>query len=171
MDFEAAVLTSDHADIFPVLVVTGSLASRDSIERRFGFDDLLADQFPALEVLPTIESRGDNARLVSILKQVLAANPDVIGVYGLGSSNTAILDALRATGKIHELTLIMHELTPVTRAALMADEVAVVIMQNVGHLIRSSIRVLRAFADNSSFVEAQERIRIEIVMKENMIEV
>jgi LacI family transcriptional regulator len=154
-----------------VLVVTGSLASRDSIERRFGFDDLLADQFPALEVLPTIESRGDNARLVSILKQVLAANSDVIGVYGLGSSNTAILDALRATGKIHELTLIMHELTPVTRAALMVDEVAVVIMQNVGHLIRSSIRVLRAFADNSSFVEAQERIRIEIVMKENMIEV
>jgi LacI family transcriptional regulator len=154
-----------------VLVVSGSLASRDSIERRFGFDDLLADQFPALEVLPTIESRGDSTKLVLILKQVLAANPDIIGVYGLGSSNTAILDALRATSKIHDLTLIMHELTPVTRAALLADEIAVVIMQNVGHLVRSSIRVLRAFVDNSSIVESQEKIRIEIVTKENMIEI
>ncbi len=154
-----------------VLVVSGSLSSRDSIERRFGFDSVLAERFPFMEVLPTIESRDDSHRLISIVKQVMAAHRDVIGIYALGSGNGAVLDALRATGRIRSCTLIMHELTPVTRAALEADEVDVVIMQNVGHLVRSSIRVLRAYSDKTAIVDSQEKIRIEIVMKENLVEV
>jgi LacI family transcriptional regulator len=151
-----------------VLVVSDSLSSRDSIERRFGFDSILAERFPAAEVLPTVESRDDNHRLVSIVKQVMAAHRDVIGIYALGGGNSAILDALRASGRIRSCTLIMHELTPITRAALEADEVDVVIMQNVGHLIRSSIRVLRAYSDKTAIVDSQEKIRIEIVMNENL---
>ena len=154
-----------------VLVISGSLSSRDSIERRFGFDGILAESFPTVEVLPTIESRGDNHRLMSIIKQVMATHRDIIGIYALGSGNGAILDALRATGRIKGCAIIMHELTPVTRAALEADEVDVVIMQNVGHLVRSSIRVLKAYSDKAAIVDSQEKIRIEIVMKENLIEV
>jgi LacI family transcriptional regulator len=154
-----------------ILVVSGSLSSRDSIERRFGFDGILAERFPDLEILPTIESRDDSHRLMSIIKQVMATHRDVVGVYALGSGNAAVLDALRATGRIKNCTLIMHELTPITRSALEADEVDVVIMQNVGHLVRSSIRVLRAYADKSAIVESQEKIRIEIVMKENLSEI
>ncbi|MFN0190961.1 MAG: LacI family DNA-binding transcriptional regulator [Aestuariivirga sp.] len=154
-----------------VLVVSGSLSSRDSIERRFGFDSILAGGFPTLDVLPTIESRNDNHRLISIIKQVMASHRDIIGIYALGSGNAAILDALRATGRLKNCTLIMHELTPTTRAALAADEVDAVIMQNVGHLVRSSIRVLRAYSDKSALVDSQEKIRIEIVMKENLVTV
>jgi LacI family transcriptional regulator len=154
-----------------VLVVSGSLSSRDSIERRFGFDSILAEGFPSVEVLPTIESRDDNHRLISIVKQVMATHQDIIGIYALGGGNAAILDALRATGRIRNITVIMHELTPTTRTALAVDEVDVVIMQNVGHLVRSSIRVLRAYADKTAFVGSQEQSRIEIVMKENLVEV
>jgi LacI family transcriptional regulator len=154
-----------------VLVISGSLASRDSIERRFGFDSILADRFPALNVLPTIESRNDSHRLISIVRQILTAHKDIIGIYALGSGNAAILDVLRATDTIRNAIVIMHELTPVTRAALEAEEVDVVIMQNVGHIIRSSIRVLRAHIDKTEIVEQQETIRIEIVMCENLIAV
>jgi LacI family transcriptional regulator len=153
-----------------VLVISGSLLSRDSIERRFGFDSILAERFPSLEILPTVESRNDNFRLINIIKQVMTAQRDIIGIYALGSGNSAILDALRATGRIRSCTLIMHELTEITRSALEADEVDVVIMQNVGHLVRSSIRVLRAYSDNTPIVDSQEKIRIEIVMKENLVE-
>jgi LacI family transcriptional regulator len=154
-----------------VLVVSGSLSSRDSIERRFGFDSMLTEEFPFLEILPTVESRDDNHRLIAIIKQIMSNNRDVIGIYALGSGNATILDALRATGRMQKITLIMHELTPTTRAALAADEVDVVIMQNVGHLVRSSIRVLRAYADKAAIVDSQEKIRIEIVMKENLAEI
>jgi LacI family transcriptional regulator len=154
-----------------VLVISGSLASRDSIERRFGFDSIMVERFPALNVLPTVESRNDSHRLISIVRQVLASHKDIIGIYALGSGNSAILDVLRATDTIRNAIVIMHELTPVTRAALEAEEVDVVIMQNVGHIVRSSIRVLRAHIDKTEIVEQQETIRIEIVMRENLIAV
>jgi LacI family transcriptional regulator len=152
-----------------VLLITSTLVSRDSQERRFGFDSILAERFPMIEALPTIESRNDNHRLISIVRQVLNANPDVVGIYSIGNGNAAILDVLRATGTIGKATVIMHELTPVTRVALEAREVDVVIMQNVGHVVRSSIRVLRANLDKTKIVESQEKIRIEIVMRENLI--
>jgi LacI family transcriptional regulator len=154
-----------------VLVISGSLTSRDSIERRFGFDSIMAEQFSTLDVLPTIESRNDSHRLIAIVRQVLTAHKDIIGIYALGSGNAAILDVLRATDTIRNATVIMHELTPVTRAALEAEEVDVVIMQDVGHIIRSAIRVLRAHLDKTEIVESQETIRIEIVMRENLIAV
>jgi LacI family transcriptional regulator len=152
-----------------VLVVSGSLTSRDSMERRYGFGSILADRFPSIEVLPTVESGDDTQRLIGIIKQVMSVQKDVKGVYALGTGNTAVLDALRATGRMSSCTLIMHELTATTRAGLEAEEVDAVIMQNVGHLVRSSIRVLRAYVDKSSFIDGQEKIRIEIVMKENLV--
>jgi LacI family transcriptional regulator len=154
-----------------VLVVSGSLSSRDSMERRFGFDSILAERFPSIEILPTVESGDDTQRLIGIIKQVMSVQKDVVGVYALGTGNTAILDALRATGRIGSCTLIMHELTTTTRAGLEAGEVDAVIMQNVGHLVRSSIRVLRAYVDKSSIMDGQEKIRIEIVIKENLVAV
>jgi LacI family transcriptional regulator len=43
-----------------------------------------------------------------------------------------------------------------------------VISQNVGHLARSTLRVLRAKADHQPLDEGQEQIRIEIVLRENL---
>ncbi len=154
-----------------VLVISGSLASRDSIERRFGFDGILSERFPTLDVLPTIESHHDGHRLISNVRHVMSTHKNIIGIYALGGGNAATLDVLRATDAIRNTTIIMHELTPVTRAALEADEVDVVIMQNVGHIVRSCIRVLRAHIDKTEIVEQQETIRIEIVMHENLITV
>lgn len=152
-----------------VLVISASMISRDSIERRFGFDSMLSEQFPSVEVLPTIESRYDNQRLTSIVRHVVASHDPLLGIYSLVSGNAAILDALRAANVLHRTTVIMHELTEVTRAALQAEEIDVVIMQNIGHIVRSSIRVLRSFVDRTEIFEPQEKIRIEIVMKENLL--
>jgi LacI family transcriptional regulator len=152
-----------------VIVISASLASRDNLERRYGFDNIVCERFPNIEVLPTIESHHDDERLTSIVRNMLAQHPDIGGVYSLGSENSAVIDALRATGSVKTAAVIMHELTPVTRAALEADEIDVVIMQNVGHIVRSSIRVLRAYVDQSVILESQERIRIEIVTRENLL--
>ncbi|MEM8704238.1 MAG: LacI family transcriptional regulator, partial [Pseudomonadota bacterium] len=64
--------------------------------------------------------------------------------------------------------VVAHDLTPVTRKALVDGEVDAVIAQNVGHLARSALRVLRAKCDDAGIYEAQEQIRIEIVMRENL---
>jgi LacI family transcriptional regulator len=151
-----------------VLIVTNSMLARDSIERRLGFDDVMAESFPGLTILPSIESRDDAARMASVVRHAVAAHPDLVGVYSMGPGNRALLDTLRETGRLADLVVIAHELTPVTRQALLADEIAAVITQNVGHLVRSALRVLRAKCDGVGIFEAQERIRIEIVLKENL---
>ena len=151
-----------------ILVVTNSMRSRDSLERRLGFDQVLQTGFPHLTVLPTIESFDDPARMEELVFGMLIRKPGIVGLYSMGSGNLSVLRALRRSGRSAELSVIMHELTPPTRAGLLADEIDAVIAQNVGHLVRSALRVLRNLSESLPIFEPQERIRIEIVMRENL---
>lgn len=153
-----------------VLVVTNSMRSRDSLERRLGFDAVVAAEFPRLSVLPSVESFDDPARLRQIVSDVVAHRPALAGVYSMGFGNQPLLEALRLTGRLGELVVLAHELTPTTREALLANEIAAVIMQDVGHLVRSAMRILRAVCDDQPIFAAQERIRIEIILRENLPE-
>lgn len=157
-----------HAARGRVMVVTNSLLARDSVERRLGFDRVMAARFPQLRPLPTLESHDDAARIAAIARAVAERTPDLVGVYSMGSGNRPLLDGLRASGRLDGLVVIAHELTPVTRQALLDDEIDAVITQNVGHLVRSALRVLKAKSDGVSIFEAQERIRIDIVIRENL---
>lgn len=151
-----------------ILVVTNSMQSRDSLERRLGFDSVLAAEFPSLTALPSIESFDDPDRVGQIVREVVRSRPELAGVYAMGLGNAPLLDALRESGVLKDLIVLAHELTPTTRKALMDDEVAAVIMQDAGHLVRSAMRILRAVCDQQPIFDAQERIRIEIILRENL---
>ncbi|ODN70465.1 LacI family DNA-binding transcriptional regulator [Methylobrevis pamukkalensis] len=151
-----------------VLVVTSSLLARDSLERRFGFDAVMAYEFPEVDVLPTLEARDEPGRMAAIVSAALVAHPDIVGIYSVGSGNKALLEALRRIGRPAGLVVIAHELTPHTRAALETGEIAAVITQDVGHLVRSAVRLLRAKCDGLSIIQSQERIRIEVLLRENL---
>ncbi|MEM7075210.1 MAG: LacI family DNA-binding transcriptional regulator [Pseudomonadota bacterium] len=151
-----------------ILPVTHSLRSRDSLERRLGFDEVISNEFRCLNVLPTVESYGDPERMTRVIERTVAQRKGLIGIYSMGSGNTALLDAIRNSGQIDKLTVLAHELTPTMRHALRENEVAAVIAQNVGHLTRSALRVLRNLCDNFPIFEAQERVRIEVILRENL---
>lgn len=151
-----------------VLVVTNSMISRDSVDRRLGFDSVMQEEFDRIDVLPSVETHNDPQRLLAIVKRVHRQHPDLLGVYSMGSGNRHLLDALRQTGRRSDLVYIAHEMTPHTRKALIDREIDAVIAQNVGHLARSALRVLRAKCDDVAIFEAQERIRIDIVTRENL---
>jgi LacI family transcriptional regulator len=55
-----------------VLVVTNSMRARDSVERRLGFDEVMARDFPGLTVLPSVEAHDDPARMERIVGEVVA---------------------------------------------------------------------------------------------------
>ena len=42
----------------------GSLSLRDHIERQFGFEQVMAHEFPQLQILPVRESRDDVERMI-----------------------------------------------------------------------------------------------------------
>ena len=64
--------------------------------------------------------------------------------------------------------MVAHELTHHTRAALEGGLIDVVLNQDAGHEVRSAIRVLKAKADGLDVIAAQERIRLDIFLKDNL---
>lgn len=151
-----------------LLVLAGSTQARDSVERRLGFDRIVAESFPHLEALPSIEGHENPDTIVRVVNAALDANPDVRGVYSLAASHRALTRVLKTRGDDQRLVVIAHELTPHARAALADGIFDAVITQDLGHVVRSTFRVLRAKSDRLAINAAQERIRIDIVLKENI---
>jgi LacI family transcriptional regulator len=56
-----------------------------------------------------------------------------------------------------------------SRSALSQGRFDAVISQDSGHLVRSAVRIMRANSDRMPINPAQERIRIDIYLKENML--
>ena len=151
-----------------VLVLGQSLLARDMVERRRGFDEVMLRHFPGLDPLPSLETHGSGALLRQVVAEGLSNARGVRGIYAMGDGNRALTQVLGELGLSGKMTVICHELTPHTRLALEAGDIAAVITQNVGHLARSTLRVLRAKVDNLPLDEGQEQIRIEIVLRENL---
>jgi LacI family transcriptional regulator len=151
-----------------VMVLAQSMLLRDSIERRLGFDEVMQRDFPGVEVLPTLESHGSPAIIREVVGESLKHAPDAAGVYLLGSGHRAMTQELAASGLTKRVVVIGHELTPHAANSLLSGTMDAVIAQNVGHLVRSALRILRAKSDRASIDEGQERIRTEIVIRENL---
>lgn len=151
-----------------VLVITGSRLARDHLERRTGFDAVINEAYPELEVVASIEGRDDPDLIAKMLPEVFASYPDICGIYSSAAGNPGLIRYLEETGPHPELVIVAHELTSASRAALFNSTFDAIISQDTGHLVRSAIRLLRATADKAPFDHTQERIRIDIYLKENM---
>jgi LacI family transcriptional regulator len=151
-----------------VLVVSETMQARDSLERRLGFDTAINSDYPFLTVLPSLETRGDPERTERILRCSFASHPDITGIYILGSEARLPLEMVTRTAGGLNPIIIAHERTPYSEAALLSGRIDALITQDTGHLVRSAIRVLRARVDGREILASQERIRIEIVMKDNL---
>lgn len=149
-------------------LIAGSLALRDHIERQFGFEQVMAHEFPHLEVLPVRESRDDWRKLEEMTAQLVAEHSDLVGIYNVGGGTRGVVSGLEACGKGRDITFIAHELTDPTRRALIRGTIDAIINQDPGHEVRSAVRVLMAKADNVPLIESQERIRIDIFLRDNL---
>jgi LacI family transcriptional regulator len=151
-----------------VMVLAQSMLLRESIERRLGFDEVMLRDFPGVTALPTLETHGSPQVLAAVLRESLRNAPGPGGIYLMGGGQRALGSALDRLGLAGRVVVVAHELTPYARAALLAGTMDAVITQNVGHLVRSALRVLRARSDRMPIDPGQEQIRIEIVIRENL---
>lgn len=150
----------------PVAVLAGSMRVRDHGERLEGFLTAMSAMPDARPILPVLEGQDDPDLSFKLIADCLAAVPDLAGIYNLGAGNRGLLKALGPRGT--DLCVIVHELTGETRGALESGVIDAVLNQDAGHEVRSAIRVLRAKADGLSVNAAQERIRLDIFIKDNL---
>lgn len=149
-----------------ILVVAETMHARDSLERRLGFDEVIHADYPHLTVLPSLETYGDPERSARIMRASFASHAGIAGVYVLGSEARVPLEIV--TAQPTRATIIAHERTPFTEAALLSGQIDALITQDPGHLVRSAMRILRARCDRREILASQEKIRIEIFLRENL---
>ncbi|MGB8814669.1 MAG: LacI family DNA-binding transcriptional regulator [Paracoccaceae bacterium] len=151
-----------------IVVIAETMLARDSLERRLGFDEVINADFPHLTVLPSLETYGDPDRTERIIRGTLTNHDPIVGIYVLSSEARAPIEAVTRIAPGGHPVIIAHERTPFTEAALLAKEIDALITQDPGHLVRSAIRILRARCDRRDVLASQEKIRIEILIRENL---
>ncbi|CAN7462140.1 LacI family DNA-binding transcriptional regulator [Neorhizobium sp. LjRoot104] len=151
-----------------VAVLAGSMLVRDHRERLEGFSTAIAQAYPNVHILPVLEGRDDPGLSETMVAEALRRNADIAGIYSLGAGNRGLIRALQKAHGPRRPLVIAHELTASTRAALSDGVIDAVLNQDAGHEVRSAIRVLKAKADGLPVLAAQERIRIDIFLKDNL---
>ena len=149
-------------------LVAGSMALRDHIERQIGFEQVISRDFPGLTLLPVREGRDDDERVEEVASALLAEHPDLVGLYNVGAGNGGIVAALDASGRARDVVFIAHELTPFSRRHLIRGTIDAVINQDPGHEARSATRLLIAEQEKAPIDAGQERIRIDIFIRDNV---
>jgi LacI family transcriptional regulator len=149
-------------------VVAGSLSLRDHAERCLGFNQVMTSEFAHLTVLPAVQGKDSPALNEVLVRQLLAEHPRLRAIYSVGAGNAGISAALQAAGRAHDVVFIGHELTPAARADLLDGTLDAVINQDAGHEVRSALRQALARATREPVLADQERIRIDIYLKDNL---
>jgi LacI family transcriptional regulator len=151
-----------------VAVLAGSMLVRDHRERCEAFASVITVDFAELSLLPVLEGRDDPMVVERLVTELFAARDDIVALYSLGAGNRGLMRALERVPSERRPVVVAHELTDTTRGALQAGLIDAVLNQDAGHEVRSAIRVLKAKADGLSVVADQERIRIDIFLKDNL---
>ncbi|WP_395022891.1 LacI family DNA-binding transcriptional regulator [Dongia sp.] len=152
----------------PVAILAGSLSLRDHAERIYGFQQVLAADYPQLSALAVREGRDEGERARAVVEALLAEHPDLVGIYNAGAGNRGIAEALETAGRARDVIFVGHELTAHSRRFLMRGTMDAVINQDPGHEARSAARVLMALGLKQAIVPDQERIRIDIFVRDNL---
>lgn len=152
----------------PVGVILGARSLRDHAERLLGFQQVMAAEYAHIEVLAPLEGQDDSERTEPLVRQLLAQPPQLAGLYSVGAGNRGIEAALKAAGAAGRVVWVCHELTPHARLALLDGTASAVINQGAAHEMRSACRVALAQLSRERLLADQERIRIEIYLKDNL---
>ena len=151
-----------------IMVISETMHGLDSIQRRFGFDNVINANFPHLRCLPTLETYNGLERAKTIIENQFRTYPDITAIYCMSSEARLPIEIANNIRDLSDLNVIVHERTPFTENALKAGSVDAVIGQNPGHAVRSAIRVLRALSEGRDGQKEQDKIRIEILLAENL---
>jgi ribose transport system substrate-binding protein len=112
-DSEAAgALAADHmAELIgsgKIAIVAHSQVNSTAVERRDGFVNRMKEKYPEIEIIDTQYGDGDHLKSSDIAKSMIAANPDLKGLYGTNEGS-----AIGIVNAVGELNLPAGKLTVV----------------------------------------------------------
>jgi LacI family transcriptional regulator len=146
-----------------VLPVLGSASLRDHRDRLAG----VAEALGQASLLPPIEVADNADQMRDLLGRALREDPRITGIYSIGAGNRGLIPLMRSLGSSRPF-VVLHELTPHSRAALQDDLIDVVIDQKPAQEVASALDAMKAIADGET--PAGVTITPAIFFKENLPE-
>lgn len=151
-----------------IVMVAGSMLVRDHAERRLGFEQVLRAEFPDQRIMPPLEGFDDQDIVAERLSQLLAQVPDVVGIYSLGAGTRGVARALSGRAAPARPSVVVHELTPHSRQALLDGTFDAAIHQDALREIGAAVGLLRMLIDGKPITPEAGRIGIEVYLRDNL---
>lgn len=129
-----------------------------------GFRQVLAEEFPALEVLELRESFEDRKKAFRLTQNLLETHSDLV-VYNAGGATVGIAAAVEDAQR-ERLVFVAHEVTPENKAYLLSGTLDAVIDQNARAQIRQAFEVLTHAIDRKAY--RVEPPQLQLILRENL---
>lgn len=148
-----------------ILPILGRMDVRDHRERLEGVAEVAAEPGARCRILPPLEVLDQPERMHDSVSRALRINPDLTAIYSIGAGNRALIRILRDMAQPRPF-VVLHELTPHSRAALHEDLIDAVIDQKPAEEIARALDAMKAIADGGRPVPP--RITPTIYLKDNL---
>lgn len=141
-----------------VQVIAGSREASDHVDRLTGFHEVIARDFPNVDVLEPVMTRDMADEVHAIVSTALAGKPAVSGIYNVGAGNTGFASAIEQSSLKDRPFCILHELTKNSYNALANNVFDIVIDQRPAEEIDRALTILKALIDKRTIPPMQDLI-------------
>ncbi|SRR5690554_3737439 len=151
-----------------VAMIAGSRHYRGHEEREMGFQHILEEKFPSLQVVGLREGHDDAGTNYRQTRQLLEQHPELAGIYNIGGASDGVARALKEVGRDQSVVFVGHGLTPDTRALLVDGSMDALINQNLHSTIMNSVRIFANLREGREAMAGVEAMQISVVLNENL---
>lgn len=148
-------------------LVAGSLELIDHAERVTGFRAVVGAEYPGIEIVGPVEGQDEFTPTYEKSLEMFRAHPDLAGLYNVGAGNAGMLMALKEA-QMTGVTVIAHELTGPTRAALASGAVDVVIDQSPETEIRAVCAAAKRLVLGADAAPPESELEIKVFLRDNL---
>ena len=151
-----------------IAMIAGSLSYRGHEEREMGFQHIIHEMFPKLQIIGLREGLDNAQRNYDQTRILLSQNTDLVGIYNIGGGSDGVARALKEAGRQQRTVFIGHELTPDTRGFLIDGTMDAVINQNQQVETTNALHIFANLREGKEAMAGVEPVRIGIVLRENL---
>ncbi len=152
-----------------VAIVMGSAALSDHAERRKGFEQVIQEEYPYLEVLPPIYGFDEYEEVERQLSELLEEYDDISAIYCLGAGNRGVIRSIKKQKDLKKkIYVVTHDITKYSRQALIDGDFDVILSQHPKLEVKRSIEVLLDILENREINPKVEKLNIGIYLRDNL---
>lgn len=118
----AGYMIENLAEGGQVAIIEGKAGNQSGLDRKEGFEEAITAAGP-FQVVASQPADWDGQRALDVTANILQANPDLVGIYAANDTMAlGAVEAVRAAGKLDQITIIGTDAIPAALQAVQAGD-------------------------------------------------